>query len=94
MSWYYVVLLCIISCWVGMFFTALFSASKCTECKIKIFNDKTLKCKKCGTDNLHIANRLTYPECVEDFIVICHTCGTEYEIHNNIKKVMPWKTNV
>ena len=46
----------------------------------------TLKCTKCGADNLHIANRFTYPEGIEDFVVICHTCGTEYEIHNNVKK--------
>lgn len=86
MSWYSIVLLCIISCWIGMCIMALFSATKCTECKIKIFNDKILKCKKCGADNLHITNRFTYLEGTEDFVVVCHSCGTEYEIHNNIKK--------
>ena len=46
----------------------------------------TLKCTKCGVDNLHITNRFTYPDGIEDFVLICHSCGTEYEIHNNIKK--------
>lgn len=86
MSWYSIVLLCIVSWWGGMLLMALSLSSKCSDCKSKEFNDITLKCKKCGTNNLHIANRFKYPDNKEDYVVICHTCGTEYEVHNNIKK--------
>lgn len=85
MDWYIIVLLCIVSCWIGMFLMALLSNSKCSDCKLKEFNDMILRCKKCGMDNLHIVNRFKYPDNKEDYIVICHTCGTEYEIHNNVK---------
>lgn len=43
-----------------------------------------LTCKSCGTENLHIVKRYKFPESKEDFIVICCTCGEEYEIYNNI----------
>lgn len=85
MSWYNIVFLCIISCWVGIFLMALLSYSRCSDCQSKESNDITLKCKKCGSENLHIANRFNFLDGKEDFIVVCHTCGTEYEIHNNIK---------
>ena len=85
MDWYIIVILCALSCWLGMFLMTLFSSSKCGDCKSRNFNDITLKCKQCGTENLHITNRFKYPDNKEDYIVICHTCGTEYEIHNNIK---------
>lgn len=86
MDWFIVIILCIVSCWVGMFFMALFSNSKCQDCMSAELKDKILRCRKCGTDNLHITNRFKCPDNTEDFIVICHTCGAEYEIHNNIKK--------
>lgn len=85
MEWYNVVLLCFVSCWIGIFLMTLLSSSKCSDCTSKEFNDITLKCKKCGMNNLHITNRFKYPDNTEDYIVICHTCGTEYEIHNNVK---------
>lgn len=60
MSWYYVVLLCVVSFWLGIFVAALLSVSKCNDCKAKEFNGLTLKCKKCGSNNLHIANHFKY----------------------------------
>ena len=93
MNWYSVVLLCVISCWIGIFLMALLSSSKCSDCKSREINDNALKCKKCGMKNLHITNRFTYPDNKEDFIVICHSCGTEYEIHNNIKNSERVKNN-
>lgn len=71
-----------------MLLMALFSSSKCGDCKSKEYSDITLKCKKYGMENLHITNRFKYLDNKEDFVVICHTCGTEYEIHNNIKKTV------
>ena len=88
MDWYIIVIMCVLSCWFGMFLMVLFSISKCKDCKSKEYNDITLKCKKCGTENLHITNRFKYPNNKEDYVVICHTCGTEYEIHNNVKRIM------
>lgn len=86
MSWYSIALLCFISCWAGMFMMALLSSSRCRDCKSKECCDMTLKCKKCGAHDLHITNRLTYLDNQKDFIVICHTCGTQYEIHNSLKR--------
>lgn len=54
MEWYIIVLLCILSCWVGVFLMALLSISKCSDCKSKEFNNTILKCKKCGMEDLHI----------------------------------------
>lgn len=87
MSWYSIVLLCVISCWFGCFLMGILLASKCWRCpycKTKELSDRTLKCKKCGTKNLHITNRFKYSDNTQDFIVICHSCGEKYEIHNNI----------
>ena len=88
MDWFIVIILCVVSCWVGMFFIALFSSSKRGDCKSKEFNDVTLRCKNCGTNDLHITNRFKFTDNTEDFVVICHTCGTEYEINNNVKRIM------
>lgn len=85
MSWHYIVLLCLVSFWGGMFLSALLSASRCEDCKAKESKDKILKCKNCGTDNLHITNRFKFSDNIEDFVVICHSCGEEYEMRNNIK---------
>ena len=86
MAWYYIVLLCIISCWFGIFLMAVVSVSKCKDCKAHELNNKTLKCRKCGINNLHITNRFKFTDNTEDFVVICHTCGTEYELPNSIKE--------
>lgn len=86
MSWHHVCLLCLISFWGGMLLSALLSVSKCEDCKIKESKGKILKCKNCGTDNLHITNRFNYKDNIEDYVVVCHSCGAEYEIHNNMKK--------
>ena len=84
MSWYYVVLLCLVSCWFGMFLMGLLSVSKCENCNTKKIYDGTLRCQKCGTKDLHITNRFKCPESIQDYVVVCHRCGAEYEIHNNI----------
>ena len=68
-----------------MFVAALLSISKCEDCKAKEFNGQTLKCKKCGDNNLHITNRFKSSDCTEDYIVVCSSCNKEYEIHNDIK---------
>lgn len=86
MAWYYIVLLCVVSCWFGMFLIASLSVSKCSDCKAQELNDKMLKCKKCGTNNLHITNRFKFLDNTQDYVVICHSCGSEYELPNNIKE--------